>query len=159
MVVSRRSSVQLLTTHDLLELAQRYVPRVALNHHQTGLNDANCWWPAHELGHLLVATPRERRRPMFGLKVVGGIDHDDLIVSEHYAMRLEIAAMNISGRLLRCAGRPDLADEEIQLTDEDTVEWSWSHRGCVRRTLKARRLLRLPRTRSALETMIERRLG
>ena len=87
-----------------------------------------------ELGHLFtvltVLDLRRIGRPLFGL-VLG----DEM--GEHELRCRELAAMSVFQRLLRGAGREDLASEEYDETDSDTLS-------CMTEILRRCRCLRLP---------------
>lgn len=138
----------------LWRLARRFVPRAAADRrlHESG---PHSWWPAHEIGHFLVASPAECRSPLFGI--------DDCTEQGtklyRYVIAKEIAATSISQRLLRRTGHHDLADEEIQYTDEATIECSFE-RWCKRAVLallRENRVVRLPTTAQGLERLLARK--
>ena len=106
------------------------------------------WWAAHELGHLIVSAKRDIGKPMFGID-------DDSRYSEHYRRCMEIAAMCVSRKLLTAAGRADLADQEAEDTDTDTMYYD--DRGGARAILRRRQALRIPRTREGLVAMLASR--
>jgi hypothetical protein len=139
---------------EIRDLACRFVPKAAADRrfHDSG---PRSWWPAHELGHFLVATHAECHEPRFGI--------DTYATSEmsifRYVIAKEIAATSISQRLLRRSGHAAIADEEIQYTDEATLECSferWCKRS-VKRLLHANKVERLPTTRQDLETLLARK--
>ena len=143
-----------LTLGAIRDLACRFVPAEAADSrlYEYGYRS---WWPAHEIGHFLVATPRECHQPQFGIDGYVTIDSQ----SYRYAITREIAAMSISQRLLRRAGHSSLADEEIEYTDENTLADTfepWCRRA-VRRLLRANSVARLPRTRKRLEGLLTRK--
>ena len=138
---------------EIWDLAYRFVPSAAVDRRLCA-NDSRSWWPAHEIGHFLVATPAECRAPRFGI--------DTYAASEstfRYVIAKEIAATSISQRLLRRSGHAALADEEIQYTDEATLECSferWCKRS-VERLLSTHKVMRLPATRQGLEALLARK--
>jgi hypothetical protein len=144
-------TLRLTEIHDL---AWRFVPAAAadVRLYESG---PRSWWPAHEIGHFLVATRDECHACMFGI--------DDYAVSEspkyRYMVSREIAAISISQRLLRRSGHADLADEEIQYTDENTIDCSFDrwYKRAVRTLLQANRIVRLPTTLSRLEALLARK--
>ena len=135
---------------DIWNLAHRFVPQVAADRR---LSDSgpHSWWPAHEIGHFLVATPAECAESRFGI--------DTYEASEprlRYVITKELAATSISQRLLRRSGHVSLADEEIQYTDEETLECSfepWCKRS-VELLLRANKAVRLPTTHQGLEALL-----
>jgi len=141
------------------DLAYRFVPAVAAT---SKLRDygARSWWPAHEIGHFLVATPAECRQVLFGLDMS---DEEGFITPRspkfHYVVAKEVAATSISQRLLRRSGHTTLADEEIQYTDEDTLECSFERwcRRAVRTLLRTNKVVRLPATFRGLEALLTRK--
>jgi hypothetical protein len=141
---------------DIWDLAYRFVPTPAADWR---LYESGCrsWWPAHEIGHFLVATPDECAQYQFDL---------DLSMNEltpytkapryRYVIAREIAATSISQRLLRRSRHVALAEEEIQYTDETTLECAFE-RWCkqsVGKLLRANKALRLPTTRRGLEALL-----
>ena len=141
---------------EIRDLAYRFVPTTAADRR---LYDSGprSWWPAHEIGHFLVATPAECRQSLFGL--------DDLIDARHespefhYVTAKEIAATSISQRLLRRSGHVPLADEEIQYTDENTLECSFEYwcKRTVSSLLRANKVVRLPTTFGGMEALLTRK--
>ena len=115
------------------------------------------WWPAHEIGHFLVATKAECHLYMYGL--------DNFIKSTctpsqyHYVVAREIAATSISQRMLRRAGHVAIADEEIEYTDEDTIECSYERwcKRAVRGLLRRNRVLHLPTSYVHIEALLTRK--
>jgi len=135
-----------LTLADLRELCDRYVP--ARSRHPNSIEPSNdeLWWYAHELGHLLTVEPSGIDEPLFGLRAEGTPPVE--------LMCRELAAMDVSRRLLCAAGRRDLAKAEVEETDQRTV--GHPDRGRVRRILRKHRCQHLPRTRPALERRLQR---
>jgi hypothetical protein len=141
---------------EIRDLAYRFVPGVAADPrlYDIGARAYHSWWPAHEIGHFLVATHDECRQLLFGLDF-------DYRVSRHrrYAIMKELAATSISQRILRRSGHTSLADEEICYTDTDTLECSfepWCKRAC-RKLLREHRLVHLPTTADRLERLLVRK--
>lgn len=135
-------------------LARRYVPKSAADRRLYDSGPAS-WWPAHEIGHFLIATPAECREPRFGIDTYAA--HG---TSYHrYVVAKEIAATAISQRLLRRSGHGAIADEEIQYTDEATLECSFERwcRRAVERMLIMNRVVRLPTTGRGLEALLARK--
>lgn len=130
-----------LNLGDLRELCDRYVP--ARSRHRDSIHPADdeLWWHAHELGHLLTVDPSGVGEPMFGLR--DGVTPPTELVCR------ELAAIDVSRRLLASAARSDLARAELKGTDYSTV--GYPDRGRVRRILRKHRAQRLPRTRASLE--------
>ncbi len=138
-----------MTLEDITELMIKYVPMVA--RHPNSI-DSDGWWPAHELGHLLT-TERERHRlPVFGLD--GPLSPNPSNLSEHERACRELAAMDVSRRLLSAAGRRDLCR-----LDRLETSLYWRDRGRVRRILRQFGVERLPRDRTRLEAFILARVG
>lgn len=141
---------------EIRDLAWRFVPAAAadIRLYESGHRS---WWPAHEIGHFLVATRDECRACMFGI--------DDYAANEtpryRYMIAREIAAISISQRLLRRSGHVDLADEEIQYTDEHTIDCSFERwcKHAARALLRTNRVERLPATRPRLEALLARKAG
>ena len=139
---------------EIRDLAYRFVPAIAADRRLVD-SGPESWWPAHEIGHFLVATPAECNQSLFGI---------DLHVfapepQYRYIIAKEIAATSISQRLLRRSGHAALADEEIQYTDEATLECTferWCKRS-VERLLRANKVVRLPTARQGLETLLARK--
>ncbi len=139
---------------EICDLAYRFVPAIAADRRLYDFDDRS-WWPAHELGHFLVATRAECRERKFGIDAYATEETQRY----RYMITREIAATSISQRLLRRSGHFDLADEEIQYTDENTIDCSfepWCRRA-VRELLRANRVLRLPTTRARLEKLLARK--
>lgn len=140
----------MITLQHLHDLCECYVPEVSRHPSAYG---PDSWWPAHEIGHLLVATPYEVGRPLFGLDDLDGVPTPDRI---DYGLLIECAAMALSGRFLRAAGREDLAEQEIEDTDQGTMYWWWDHRREVAAFVRER----APRVSArGLEARIRRHLA
>lgn len=137
-----------LALADIHALAVRYCPRPARWEH--ALAHVDSWAPAHELGHLLVSSPSERKRSSYGL-----VDYTCRQRAHNWTA--ELAAMRISKALLMIAGRPDLVEREERNTP-GLVEMAPCGPASWRLVLR-RRLWPLPRTRAGLERLLERRLG
>lgn len=143
---------------EICDLAHRFVPSAAVDE-RLHMYGHRSWWPAHEIGHFLVATRSECRKRMFNLDLAIGLDHVVGRGSYHYAIAKEIAAISVSQRLLRRAGHAKLANEEIEFTDEDTLDCShetWCKRA-VRALLRKHRIKRLPTTFKGLEALLTRK--
>ncbi|HSX22919.1 MAG TPA: hypothetical protein VLE97_09120 [Gaiellaceae bacterium] len=141
---------------EIYRLAQRYVPPAAADRRLAD-SGPDSWWPAHEIGHFLVATQKECAAPKFG---IDGYELPDCTPARYrYVVAKEIAATSISQRLLRRAGHGNLADEEIQYTDETTLECSFERwcRSTVGRLLAQNRVTRLPTTACGLERLLARK--
>ena len=137
----------MLSLGDLRELCDRYVP--SSSRWPASIGDYCApWWYTHEIGHLLVAARRDIGKRGFGVD-------DPSSYSEHYRRCVELAAMRISRSLLVAAGCWDLADDEVDNTDVQTVYWD--DRGYVRRLLRRRGVARVPTTRVRLERMLAAR--
>lgn len=136
---------------DVRRLMSRYVPRVA--RHPRSTYASAKWWPAHEIGHMLIAERKDMSRPMFGV--------DDWEADGGYATRyrlcIELAAMDISERLLLACGRADLVKKERDGTDDDTL--IYRDRGGVKAILRRHHALKLPRNRETLELRLRARLA
>lgn len=142
----------MLTLRDLRRLCTKYVPRASRHPNSWG---SPKWWPAHELGHLLVARPAEIGLPLFGMNT----ESIDDPRSERRALLVECAAMSVSRRLLRACGREDLADEEAEDTDHHTMSW-WDEHPCTVRAFKKRRgVAKIPTTARALEAALRRKVA
>ena len=143
-----------LSLRDIHRLAVRYVPTAAADHRLFD-DDARSWWPAHEIGHFLVATSAECREHKFGID----IDAEAGTAAHRYMVAKEIAAMSISQRLLRRSGHAAIADEEIQFTDEWTLECSFERwcRRAVSKMMQLNRTMRLPTTAITLERLLARK--
>lgn len=136
-------------------LAKRFVPAAAADRRLYD-SGAKSWWPAHEIGHFLVATAAECREPMFGIDTFATAGS----AAYRYVIAKEIAATSISQRLLRRSGHHDLADDEIQYTDENTIE-CWFERWCKRSVhalLRKNRVTRLPATAAGMERLLARKI-
>lgn len=141
---------------EIRDLAHRFVPQAAADRRLYECGPRS-WWPAHEIGHFLVATADECRQPRFGIddEESPGIDKS----WSRYAIAKEIAATSISQRLLRRSGHGSLAVDEIQYTDEHTLECAfeaWCERA-VQKLLRANKTARLPSTRAGLEALLARK--
>lgn len=144
-----------MTLRDIYQLCERFVP--ALSRHPNSFSFREGWWPAHEVGHLLTVEPASIGLVMFGLD-----DDADPNALQTFERRCrELAAMRISYRLLVAAGRQDLADQEVEDTDRDTLILGWEGpaKRRVNAILRERRTLRVPRTREALEAKCRRVLA
>ena len=140
---------------EIRDLAYRFVPGTAADERLYGYG-ARSWWPAHEIGHFLVATPAECRQYLFGLDIESrNIESRNF----HYVIVREIAAISISQRMLRRSGHAALADEEIQYTDTDALECSFE-RWCKRSVttlLRANKVVQLPTTCRGMEVLLARK--
>lgn len=137
---------------EIRDLARRFVPHVAADRRLYEYGHRS-WWPAHEIGHFLVATADECLLPLFGIDDYATSPEDDRY---RYVVAKEIAATSISQRLLRRSGHAALAADEIQYSDERTLEHareSWCRRS-VQKLLRANKAARLPVSRSALERLL-----
>jgi hypothetical protein len=144
---------------EIRDLAYRFVPGAAADRRLYEYGPRS-WWPAHEIGHFLVATRRECRQPLFGLDFYASRASQSSADREYrYVIAREIAAISISQRLLRQSGHTRLADEEIQYTDENTLECGYE-RWCKRSAsslLRANNAVRLPSTFHGLEALLTRK--
>lgn len=138
---------------DIRDLAYRFVPIVAADN-RVYSSGPRSWWPAHDIGHFLVATAVECAQSQFGI--------DDINPSParlRYVISKELAATSISQRILRQSGHHALADSEIESTDEGTLDCRtepWYKRA-VKKLLHANKSLRLPTTCAALEVLLVRK--
>jgi hypothetical protein len=147
--------VSTLRLDQIWDLANRFVPAVAADRRLYEGGTAS-WWPAHEIGHFLVATAAECREPRFGVDAYATSGTR----AYRYMIAKEIAATSISQRLLRRAGHADLADEEIQYTDENTIDCSFERwcRIAVQALCRANRVTRLPATTAGMERLLARKV-
>ena len=150
----------MLLLTEIRDLAYRFVPVTAADS-RLYTSGHRSFWPAHEIGHFLVATADECRQSMFGLDTGDEIGRPCAPETPlfHYVISREIAAISISQRLLRRIGRPALADEEIQYTDENTLECgfeTWCKRA-VHKLLRTNRIVRLPTTFEGMELLLKRK--
>lgn len=137
------------------DLAWRFVPAEAADSRLFEYTTTRSFWPAHEIGHFLVATRAECRAYRFDLD--GTVRTGT--AKYRYVIAREIAAMSISQRLLRRAGHGTVADEEIEYTDETTLECPYE-RWCkheVAKLLRANHAQRLPTTFEGLELLLSRK--
>lgn len=145
-----------LALTEIRDLACRYVPAAAADRRLYTHDDQ--WWPAHEIGHFLIATPAECHQPQFGIDT-----YDPAMTQEsplyRYVVVRELAAISISQRLLRRSGHKAIADEEIQYTDEDTLECSFDRqfKRSVEKLLHANKVTRLPTSQQRLEVLLARK--
>jgi hypothetical protein len=140
---------------EIRDLAYRFVPGAAADERLYKYGPRS-WWPAHEIGHFLVATQAECRAPLFDLDITLP---SKIGPRYNYAVAREIAAISVSQRLLRRSGHVRLADEEIEFTDPDTLDCShdaWCKRA-VGKLLHAHRIRRLPTTFEGLERLLARK--
>lgn len=149
-------TLRLTEIHDL---ACRFVPTIAADHRL--YSSGHCsWWPAHEIGHFLIATPAECHQYLYAmLDLFKDLDLDAKTPRYRYVISREIAATSISQRLLRRSGHVALADDEIQYTDEATLACTFERwcRRSVEKILRANKALRLPTTRQGLEALLVRK--
>lgn len=142
-----------LSLAEIRDFAYRFVPPAAADE-RLYLYGCRSWWPAHELGHFLVASKRECRQFQFGLDLMARS-------KPHYyrSVAKEIAAMSVSQRLLRNGGHIKLADEEIEYSDGDMLDCSFEA-WCKRRVaalLRQHRIERLPTQGAAIERLLKRK--
>jgi len=64
----RLATTRPLQLDDLCDLCERYVPIESRHPKARTLPDADSWWPAHELGHLLTVPRARIGQPLFGIK-------------------------------------------------------------------------------------------
>lgn len=139
-----------VTLRDLQYFYTRYVPWVS--RHPNGTKRKS-WWPAHELGHLLTVPRKSIGIEMFGM--APGITRWHPKASLWYAY--ELAAMDVSRRLLRAAGRPELFRDELETSDDDVLEFgSWRR---AQRIINKAGVRRLPSGRDGLEQLIIRKIS
>lgn len=131
--------------HEVLYLSALYCPIPSFAPH---IFSSAEWGPGHELAHALIASPRERTLPEFGLDV-------DSDAGRAYALTAEAASMRLSFQIHRRCGRADLVEDEIRYTDEASVALIGAAR--TRRLVRRRRCLRLPSTITGLEAFCRRR--
>lgn len=141
---------------EIRDLAYRFVPGAAADSrlYQYG---PRSWWPAHEIGHFLVATRHECRQYMFG---IDGYESASCTPKRYrYVVTKELAAITVSQRMLRRSGHIVLADEEIEYTDMDTLDCSFDAwcKGAVNKLLRAHRIVRLPTTFGGMEALLTRK--
>ena len=95
---------------EIRDLAFRFVPVTAADHR---LHDdvARSWWPAHEIGHFLVATAAECRERQFGLDTYEGYGAmQSQGASDEAKLRYVINPGLKAGALLSCfSGSPRAA--------------------------------------------------
>lgn len=143
---------------DLQRLCDLYVPHVS--RHSGSFDTHDAWWPAHELGHLLIATRREIGKPMFGIDDSDALGYPLKLSSRRhtYLLTMECAAMTISAQLLTAAGRADLAAIEYDGTDRSTITWWDDHPREVTCLLEQRRA-HVPCESGALEQLLQHARG
>jgi hypothetical protein len=144
---------------EIRDLAYRFVPGTAADSRFYGYGP-HSWWPAHEIGHFLVASRAECRQPLFGLDFYAARASRSSADQEYrYVISREIAAISVSQRMLRRSGHTCLANEEIEYTDENTLECGYE-RWCKRavdKLLRVHRIVRLPATFEGLEALLTRK--
>jgi len=143
----------------LRELAFRFVPPAAADE-RLYTSGKDSWWPAHELGHFLIATAEECRQIGFGIDDEPA--HEPRFESPRwrYVMSREVAAMSVSQRLLRRSGHTKIANSESFYTDEWVTEVSIHESWCrlaVRDLLRSNRAHRLPTTVAGMESLLVRK--
>ena len=144
---------------EIKDLAHRFVPTTAADW-RLYEHSARSWWPAHEIGHFLVATRDECRQSLFDLDLyMSDLNRYTRAPKYRYVIAREIAATSISQRLLRRSDHTALADQEIQYTDEATLECTferWCKRS-VEKLLRENQAHRLPTTSQGLEALLMRK--
>lgn len=141
---------------EIRDLAYRFVPGAAADSRLYEYG-ARSWWPAHEIGHFLVATRHECGQHMFGIDSYEGSRCTPK--RYRYVVAKELAAISVSQRMLRRSGHTALADEEIEYTDMDTLDCSfepWCKRA-VNKMLRDHRIVRLPATFKTMEALLTRK--
>lgn len=139
---------------EICDLAYRFVPNAATDR-RLYTEGRRSWWAAHEIGHFLVATRKECLQPKFGIDI-----HAEILSPIHrYVVIREIAATSISQRLLRRSGHRSLADDEIQYTDETTLDCSFESwcKHSVGKLLRTNKVTRLPTSCRGLEALLMRK--
>jgi hypothetical protein len=141
-----------VTLEDIWVLANLWCPKRA--RWAPVLRSKYFWGSAHEIGHALIE-PRSKWK-------IGSYGHPCSIgfcrCKNEKCNVYEAAAMYISQSLLVAAKRPDIADDEIQATnDYDCItEENWRGGKALLRKLK---LWPVPRSKKGLEAALKRRLG
>jgi len=143
--------VQLADVH---ELCERYLPTTSRPLKARSRSTSTRAGRRTSWGHLLTVPRASIGLPLFGMDVNVSPFHPSVTTWWAY----ELAAMSISRRLLIACGRADLffgAGGELESTDWNLREYG--SRGLALRILRRRCVLRLPRDRAALETMLANR--
>lgn len=140
-----------MTLRDLYELARDFIPEVCrkkVEEHQV-----YSYWPAHEIGHFLVANKAEIRRFEYGLE-----EHATSVRGYTHAIVHELAAMHVSGRLLLRTS-PRLMRLEIKDTAEETLELRDDPKISARVTRLLRRwqIEQIPTTKAELRRLLRRK--
>lgn len=140
-----------MSLRDLWSIANAWCPRSASWTHLLDYWDS--WGPSHEIGHALIE-PRERQgEDSYGRCAPGVCAHDGEC-DVH-----EIAAMLVSGALVRAAGHADLADREVQDTEDYDLIFTPRNYRRARALLRKKKLWPVPKTKAALEAALKRNLG
>lgn len=99
---------------DIFELAMTCVPQRCRKKIEEDL--VYTYWPAHEIGHFLVANKAEVCREEYGIEA-----RSDTTRGYTHAIAHELAAMHVSARLLKPIS-PRLVRVEVEHTDEWTLD-------------------------------------
>jgi hypothetical protein len=141
---------------EIRDLAYRFVPPEAADERLYSERGEFSWWPAHEIGHFLVATADECRQDGFGIDDAPKYDS----TRWRYVMSREVAAMSISQRMLLRSGHTKVARSELVYTDEWVIEVGSHEQWCkrtTRRLLQANRARCLPATLAGMEALLTRK--
>lgn len=141
-----------MSLRDLWNIANEWCPRKAA---WTNLLDYwDSWGPSHEIGHALIEPRKRRNKDSYGRCAPGFCEHED-----DECDVFEVAAMMISRRLVTVAGHPNLANREVNDTnDYDLIATPRNFRR-ARALLKRKKLWPVPRTKAALERALQQRCG
>lgn len=138
-----------MTLEDLHNLAVLWCPKKA---RWDNIFVVDHWGPAHELGHALIETRDRWKKESYG--------RCSLSSCKCYLQRCvvyEAAAMTISRGLLKNVGREDLADDELQATDDyDFIEEEHYRRAM--RLLRDKNVWPMPKKLPQLERLLRVRL-
>ena len=139
-----------MTLDDLYQLAVIWCPKKARWKHL--LENVEDWGCAHELAHALIEPSFRWKMHSYGRCSIGFCEHH-LDQCDTY----EAAAMYISRTLLVAVGQPQLAEREVQNTnDYDLIDLV--HFTRAKALLKRKGLWPVPRTKRSLEAALKRRL-
>lgn len=143
-----------MTLDEIWMIANYFLPKIAVDPSRIGnAAQAASWGPAHEIAHALVASPEERTRPFFGLPCSPEFCRCD----DERCHVVELAAMDVSRRILVSAGRRDLVDAELKATTDYDLMAHAANKRAARRLIARSRLRRIPRDADRLVAMLHAR--
>lgn len=139
-----------MTLTEIYELARDYIPTTCRK--KVEYTQIWTYWPAHEIGHFLVANKAEIKREEYGL------DRSSTTRAQNHAVAHELAAMHVSWHLLMRVS-PRLARSEVEETDEYTLDQRYDKQIVALRDALIRRagIKIVPTRKESLRRLLQRK--